>query len=83
VRFNPAILALAVSEKRALITIDHDFGTLVFRDNANHSGVLRLRHMAAAPLAQRASELIAAHGDELETPAFVTDDGDGVRVTRR
>ena len=80
---DPAILALAVSEKRALVTIDHDFGTLVFRDNANHAGVLRLRHMTAAALADRASELVALHGDDLETPAFVTDDGDDVRVTIR
>lgn len=80
---DPAILAFAVSDKRALVTIDHDFGTLVFRDSATHAGVLRLRPMQADALAERASELIAQHGDDLENPAFVTDDGDGVRVTQR
>ena len=78
-----AILALAAAEGRAIITIDHDFGTLVFRDSASHLGVLRLRQMNAAMLAARASELIKAHGDDLEAGAFVTDDGGGVRVTQR
>ncbi|HRE43343.1 MAG TPA: hypothetical protein PKY87_05165 [Terricaulis sp.] len=45
-------------------------------------GVLRLKAASAAALAERASALIAAHGDELEAGAFVTDDGDGVRVRR-
>ena len=80
---DPAILALAVSERRSLITIDHDFGTLVFRDNSHHAGVLRLRPMPASTLAERASELVAAYGDDLEAPAFVTDDGGGVRITKR
>ncbi|MBY0564937.1 MAG: DUF5615 family PIN-like protein [Hyphomonadaceae bacterium] len=78
-----AILALAASEKRALITIDHDFGMLVFRDGAKHAGVLRLRPTAAPALAIRAAELIDAHGDDLDDAAFVTDDGDVVRITRR
>lgn len=80
---DASILNVAVTEWRAIITIDSDFGMLVFRDGAKHAGVLRLREATAAELAQRASELVAAHGDELEAGAFVTDDGDGVRVTKR
>lgn len=80
---DAAILDLAVAEGRSLITIDTDFGALVFRDAAKHAGVLRLRALPADQLAQRASELVAAHGDDLEALAFVTDDGDGVRVTKR
>lgn len=56
---------------------------LVFRDGAKHAGVLRLRQALAVELAQRASELVSAHGDDLEAGAFVTDDGDGTRVTTR
>jgi len=77
---DAAILELAVKTDRAIVTIDTDFGMLVFRDQAPHRGVLRLRTAKADDLAQRASELIAAHGDDLEAGAFVTDDGDGVRV---
>jgi len=78
-----AILDLAVRETRILVTIDTDFGMLVFRDGSRHAGVLRLRPMPAAPLAERASELVASYGDDLASNAFVTDDGDNVRVTRR
>jgi predicted nuclease of predicted toxin-antitoxin system len=80
---DAAILALAVAEGRIVITIDTDFGALVFRDGAPHVGVLRLKAASAAVLADRVSALIAAHGDDLDLGAFVTDDGDGVRVRRR
>ena len=36
-----------------------------------------------AGLARRASELVEAHGDDLEAGSFVTDDRDAVRVTKR
>lgn len=80
---DPAILAIAANEGRALVTIDTDFGALVFRDGASGAGVLRLRHASAHEQATRATELVAAHGDDLEAGAFVTDDGDGVRVRKR
>lgn len=80
---DPAILAIAVSEGRALVTIDTDFGALVFRDGASACGVLRLRHASADEQATRAVELVDAHGDDLAAGAFVTDDGDGVRVRKR
>lgn len=80
---DASILEVAAAEGRAIVTIDTDFGMLVFRDGARHAGVLRLRQALPAELAERASELVAAHGDDLETVAFVTDDGDGVRVTKR
>lgn len=80
---DASILDVAAAEGRTIITIDTDFGMLVFRDGAKHAGVLRLRQAAVAELAERASELAAAYGDELEAGAFVTDDGDSVRVTKR
>lgn len=80
---DAAILELAVKEQRVLVTIDNDFGTLVFRDGAKHIGVLRLRDNTPTGLASRASELVASHGDDLEAGSFVTDDGDRVRVTKR
>lgn len=79
---DAAILALAAVEGRAIVTIDTDFGTLVFRDGAKRVGVLRLRERAPAALADRASDLVRAHGDDLAKAAFVTDDGDTVRVSQ-
>ena len=37
------ILKFAVTEKRMIITMDKDFGELVFNSGLNHSGVLLLR----------------------------------------
>jgi len=80
---DASILEIAAAEGRASITIDSDFGTLVFRDGAKHAGVLRLRQARPDELAARASELVQTFGDDLERGAFVTDDGDQVRVTKR
>jgi predicted nuclease of predicted toxin-antitoxin system len=77
-----AILDLAHAEGRAIVTIDADFGTLVFRDQIQRVGVLRLREAPPAALAARALALIDAHVAELAAGAFVTDDGDTARVTR-
>ncbi|MDX2237714.1 MAG: DUF5615 family PIN-like protein [Hyphomonadaceae bacterium] len=78
---DASILALAATENRVIVTIDTDFGTLVFRDGARRVGVLRLRDGAPAHLAARAVELMAAHGEALKAGAFVTDDGDHARVS--
>lgn len=80
---DASILERAVTEARALVTIDADFGMLVFRDGAKHVGVLRLRDSTPSKLAERASEVIDSHGDDLEAGAFLTDDGDRIRVTKR
>ena len=79
---DAAILGIAAAEGRVLVTIDSDFGALVFRDGAKRVGVLRLRERAPAFLADRASELLDLHGDDLAAVAFVTDDGDDARVSR-
>jgi predicted nuclease of predicted toxin-antitoxin system len=39
------ILAAANRDQRILITLDLGFGDLIFRDNARHSGLLRLAAM--------------------------------------
>ncbi len=66
-----------------MVTIDTDFGALVFRDGAKNVGVVRLRDDKPAALAARASELLQDHAADLAKGAFVTDDGDSVRVTPR
>lgn len=52
---DAAILELAAAEARAIVTIDTDFGALVFRDTATRVGVLRLRQRGAAALTERAA----------------------------
>ena len=78
-----AILALAAGQSRIIVTIDTDFGTLVFRDEESSSGILRLRERPAAAQAERASMLVAQHAEALVAGALVTDDGESERVTRK
>ena len=37
------IILIAKDQKRIIITLDSDFGTLVFKDHYKHSGILYLR----------------------------------------
>ena len=61
------VLALAHREQRLLLTIDKDFGDLVFRHRLPHSGVFLCR-MAELPLDERAAlilKMLDQHGNEL------------------
>jgi predicted nuclease of predicted toxin-antitoxin system len=61
------ILNLAVKEQRIIVTMDKDFGELVFNSKFNHSGVLLLR-MEDAGWQQKIevlSEIFLTHSAEL------------------
>jgi len=45
---DEAIIRIAVSESRMIITMDKDFGELVYHSNMSHCGVLLLRMEDAA-----------------------------------
>ncbi len=75
-----AILEEASADSRVIVTIDSDFGALVFRDELARVGVLRLLERPATAMAERARVLLMQYSKELEAGAFVTDDGDRARV---
>ena len=61
------VLAWASQATRLLLTIDKDFGDLVFRHRQPHAGVLLCR-MAEVPMPERVAlilQILARHGDEL------------------
>jgi len=61
------ILAWAVAENRLAVTMDKDFGELVFRSGQPHAGVLLLR-LEAARLAERVrviTDIFTNHDAEL------------------
>lgn len=61
------VLAWASRESCLLLTIDKDFGDLVFRHRQPHAGVLLCR-MAEVPMPERIDlilQILARHGDEL------------------
>ena len=61
------ILALATRESRVVVTMDKDFGELVFREKQPHAGVLLLRAEASngTEKARIVSEIVAAHAPAL------------------
>lgn len=68
--FNPdpgdaELLRVAAAEGRMLVTIDSDFGTLVFLLGAAHAGIIRLPDIPAAGRIALMADLLARHGDEL------------------
>jgi predicted nuclease of predicted toxin-antitoxin system len=69
---DAAILAEAVADGRILISKDHDIGTLVFRDQAPHAGVLLIDDLASAiEEAQLVVATLARWQVELRAGSFV------------
>jgi predicted nuclease of predicted toxin-antitoxin system len=64
---DPDILTLAAAEDRLVITMDKDFGELVYRSGRHHAGVLLLRMEDADGEAKRAvlEAIVSQHSDEI------------------
>src|SRR5437016_185213 len=62
------VLKKALSENRVLVTMDKDFGDLVFRGAQPHCGVILLRTMSWDPeyIIALLSEVLVRHGHELD-----------------
>lgn len=75
------MLELAASSNRVTITIDADFGELIYRHNVPHAGLIRLPDALAEQHIDLAAEIISRHRQELENRAIVTVRGDRIRVS--
>lgn len=62
------ILAIAVRERRIVITNDKDFGELVVRETRAHTGVIlfRLGAVTTEELIARLDDVLAHHSDDLD-----------------
>jgi predicted nuclease of predicted toxin-antitoxin system len=78
---DAALLQHAVQEGRILITIDSDFGTLVYLLGAAHAGIIRLTDIPAAGRIAVMADLLARHGPEL-AGSIVTVRGERLRISR-
>ena len=63
-----AILQMAVDESRIVITMDKDFGEMVYRAGQAHAGVLLLRldEAASEEKVHVVAQIIQSHGEKLE-----------------
>ena len=78
---DSALLAWAAREARILITIDTDFGQLVFLKGHAHSGLIRIPDVAASQRIAIMKDLIERFADEMQSNAIITVRGDKIRIS--
>ncbi len=80
---DSVLLDWAVAESRILLTIDTDFGQLVFMEKRAHAGLVRLPD---APAKQRViimEDILVRFTAELEQGLIITIQGGRVRISKR
>jgi predicted nuclease of predicted toxin-antitoxin system len=69
------ILSLAVAEGRVLITVDKDFGDLIFNQGMAHRGVIRMEDTSPQVQVQYLRTLIRHHSEEITNHIIVLESG--------
>ncbi len=78
---DDVILQKAFADARILITIDADFGTLVFRDKSPHAGIIRLPNVPSVERIEIMRQLLEKQTPEMEAGAMITVRGKKIRIT--
>jgi predicted nuclease of predicted toxin-antitoxin system len=76
------LLEWANAESRVLVTIDTDFGQLVFLDKQAHSGLVRLPDVPAKQRVLIMEDLLNRFAQQLGDRAIITVRGGRVRISR-
>ena len=76
------VLEWASREGRVLITMDKDFGELVFLEGASHSGLVRLPDVPAPARITLVQRLLQDHSNDLQSGAVITIRGGRIRISR-
>ena len=79
---DAAILRKAANDDRILVTIDTDFGLLIFVDERRHRGLVRLPDCPVAERIAIMSDLLTRHEADLEASAVITVRAGRVRISR-
>ena len=79
---DDALLAWAAAERRVLVTMDKDFGELVYRRSAPHAGLIRLPHVPSAKRVALIEQVLADYSPGQIEGAVVTVRGTRVRISR-
>jgi len=77
-----ALLTLAAQEQRILVTIDQDFGKLIFVGGQPHAGIVRLPDVPADQRIALFADLLARHTDDLQAGCIITVQRDKLRILR-
>lgn len=76
------LLSRSAEEGRILVTIDTDFGALIYGEHAKDAGLVRLPDVPAARRIQLMQEILRQHGASLGPGCVVTVRGNRIRVSR-
>jgi len=76
------LLIRSVAEDRILVTMDKDFGWLVWGLGEQHRGLLRLPDVPVAERIALVERVLKLHAKELTTGWVVTVRGDRIRLSR-
>ena len=79
---DDALLALAAQQGRIVVTIDQDFGHLVFIGGQKHAGLVRLPDVPAEKRIAIMRDLIARHAYDLAAGSVITVQRDKIRIRR-
>ncbi|MBI2318686.1 MAG: DUF5615 family PIN-like protein [Betaproteobacteria bacterium] len=75
------LLEWAARETRTLVTIDTDFGRIVFTEGVSHCGLVRLPDVPAERRIAIFAELLDRHSKDLESNAIITVRAGRVRIS--
>jgi predicted nuclease of predicted toxin-antitoxin system len=76
------VLEWAAHEHRVLITMDKDFGELLFLQGASHAGLIRLPDMPVSARIAVLERLLQDHASDIEGGAVITIRGERIRISR-
>lgn len=79
---DDALLALAVRDGRVLVTMDKDFGDLIFTKGAAHTGMIRLPDVPVARRILLISQVIGDISAEDLAQSIVTISENRIRVSK-
>jgi predicted nuclease of predicted toxin-antitoxin system len=76
------LLEWAAKEARILVTIDTDFGELIFLENLAHTGLVRLPDVPSRERQLIMQDLLTRYKSDLEDAAIITVRGGRIRISR-
>ncbi len=77
-----ALLDWAAKETRILVTIDTDFGELIYLENLSHAGLVRLPDVPGTQRQLIIQDLLTRYETELQDAAIITVRGGRIRISK-
>ena len=76
------LLEWAVADGRILITMDKDFGEIIFADRSPHCGLIRLPDLPVAKRIALVEKILTDYPAELSVRSVITVRGGRIRISR-